>query len=251
MKKKRADELLYEHGHCGSREEGALLVMAGKVRSGKDTLIVKPSQLFEADAVLRVDSGGEFVSRGAYKLRDSLDKFAPDLRGRVAADIGASTGGFTDLMLSRGAEKVYAVDVGRGLLHWKLRSDPRVICLEGVNARTLSPEIIPEKIDVLTMDVSFISAAKLLSAADSVMKEGALAFLLVKPQFETPREDVPPGGVVTDDRVRRAALDKVCAAASGLGWHLIDASDSPLKGPKGNREYVALFRKGAAGAVSL
>ncbi len=245
MKKKRADELLYEHGHCGSREEGALLIMAGKVRSGKDSLVDKPSRLFEADAVLLVDSGGEFVSRGAYKLRDSLDKFAPDLHGRIAADVGASTGGFTDLMLSRGAEKVYAVDVGRGLLHWKLRSDPRVVCLEGVNARTLSPELVPEKVDLLSMDVSFISATKILPAADSVMKEGALAFILVKPQFEAPREDVPPGGVVTDDNVRRAALEKVCAAASALGWRLVDASDSPLKGPKGNREFVALFRKEA------
>ncbi len=251
MKKKRADELLYEHGHCGSREEGALLIMAGKVRSGKDTLVDKPSRLFEADTILLVDSGGEFVSRGAYKLRDSLDKFAPDLHGRIAADVGASTGGFTDLMLSRGAGKVYAVDVGRGLLHWKLRSDPRVVCLEGVNARTLSPELVPEKVDLLSMDVSFISATKILPAADSVMKEGALAFILVKPQFEAPREDVPHGGVVTDDNVRRAALEKVCAAASALGWRLIDASDSPLKGPKGNREFVALFRKEAVGAVSL
>ena len=244
MKKKRADELLYEHGHCASREEGALLIMAGKVRSGKDARVDKPSQLFDADTVLMVDSGGEFVSRGAYKLRDSLDRFAPDLRGRIAADVGASTGGFTDLMLSRGAEKVYAVDVGRGLLHWKLRSDPRVVCREGVNARSLSPEVVPEKVDLLSMDVSFISATKILPAADSVMKEGALAFILVKPQFEAPREDVPPGGVVTDESVRRAALEKVCAAASALGWRLIDASDSPLKGPKGNLEYVALFEKG-------
>jgi len=251
MKKKRADELLYEHGHCGSREEGALLIMAGKVRSGKDTLVDKPSRLFEADAVLLVDSGGEFVSRGAYKLRDSLDKFAPDLHGRIAADVGASTGGFTDLMLSRGAEKVYAVDVGRGLLHWKLRSDQRVVCREGVNARSLSPEVVPEKVDLLSMDVSFISATKILPAADSVMKEGALAFILVKPQFEAPREDVPPGGVVTDDNVRRAALKKVCDAASALGWRLIDASESPLKGPKGNREFVALFRKESVGTVTL
>lgn len=136
MKKKRADELLYEHGHCESRQDAALLIMAGKVRSGKDALVTKPSQEFPADTVLTVDSGNEFVSRGARKLKDALEKFAPDLAGKTAADIGASTGGFTDLMLSHGAEKVYAVDVGRGLLHWKLRSDPRVICLEGVNART-------------------------------------------------------------------------------------------------------------------
>ena len=244
MKKKRADELLYEHGHCESRQDAALLIMAGKVRSGKDALVMKPSQEFPADTVLTVDSGNEFVSRGARKLKDALEKFAPDLAGKTAADIGASTGGFTDLMLSHGAEKVYAVDVGRGLLHWKLRSDPRVICLEGVNARTLSPAEIPEPVDILSMDASFISATKILCAADSVMKPGATAFILIKPQFEAPKHDVPPGGVITDPAVRQAALDKVCTfVKENLQWTLRDVSDSPLKGPKGNLEYVAVFIK--------
>ena len=162
MKKKRADELLYEHGHCESRQEAALLIMAGKVRSSADSVVAKPSQEFPPDTVLLVDSGGQFVSRGAGKLKEALEKFAPDLTGRIAADIGASTGGFTDLMLAHGAEKVYAVDVGKGLLHWKLRSDPRVVCLEGVNARSLSAAEIPEPVDVLSMDVSFISATRIL-----------------------------------------------------------------------------------------
>ena len=242
MKKKRADELLYEHGHCDSIADAALLILEGKVRCKADALVHKASEMFPADTVLIVDSGDEFVSRGAHKLKSALEKFAPDLHGKIASDIGASTGGFTDLMLAHGAEKVYAVDVGRGLLHWKLRTDPRVVCLEGVNARNLPPDTVPGKADLLSMDVSFISATRILPAADAVLKPGALAFILVKPQFEAPKSDVPPGGVVTDPAVRQAALDKVCAAAQTLGWELIEAADSPLRGPRGNLEYVAVFR---------
>ena len=242
MKKKRADELLYEHGHCESTADAALLILEGRVRSKPDALVHKASEMFPADIVLLVDSGTGFVSRGALKLQQALEKFAPDLHGRTAVDIGASTGGFTDLMLQHGADKVYAVDVGRGLLHWKLRTDPRVVCLEGINARELPPDSVPGGADLLSMDVSFISATKILPAAHAVLKPGALAFILVKPQFEAPRQDVPPGGVVTDPAVRQAALDKVCAAAAGLGWELIEAADSPLRGPRGNLEYVAVFR---------
>ena len=245
MKKKRADELLYEHGHCDSKEEAMLLIMAGKVRSKADAVVRKPSELYPADTVLLVDHGNEYVSRGAHKLKEALQKFAPDLSGKISIDIGASTGGFTDLMLSCGAEKVYAVDVGKGLLHWKLRKDPRVICLEGVNARNLTENEIPEKADILSMDVSFISATKILPAASPLLKQGALAFILVKPQFEAPREDVPPGGVVTDLNVRLAALDKVCKMAESLNWKLIEAKDSPLKGPRGNVEFVAVFSIGS------
>ncbi|MBO4647566.1 MAG: TlyA family RNA methyltransferase [Lentisphaeria bacterium] len=241
MKKKRADELLYEHGHAESIADAAKLILEGRVRSKPDALVRKASEMFPADTVLLVDTGTEFVSRGALKLRQALKKFAPDLHGRVAVDIGASTGGFTELMLRHGAEKVYAVDVGRGLLHWKLRTDPRVVCLEGINARALPPESVPGGADVLSMDVSFISAVKILPAAAGVLKPGALAFILVKPQFEAPKQDVPPGGVVTDPAVRQAALDKVCRAAGQLGWELIEAADSPLRGPRGNLEYVAVF----------
>ncbi len=242
MKKKRADELLYEHGHCESVADAALLILEGKVRSKPDALVRKASEMFPADTVLIVDPGIGFVSRGALKLQQALDKFAPRLDGLTAIDIGASTGGFTDLMLSRGAAKVYAVDVGRGLLHWKLRTDPRVVCLEGVNARSLPPDTVPGGADLLSMDVSFISATKILPAADAVLKPGALAFILVKPQFEAPKHDVPPGGVVTDPAVRRNALEKVCNAAAALGWTLIEAADSPLRGPRGNLEMVAVFR---------
>lgn len=146
-------------------------------------------------------------------------------------------------MLSHGAEKVYAVDVGRGLLHWKLRSDPRVICLEGVNARTLSPAEIPEPVDILSMDVSFISATKILCAADSVMKPGATAFILVKPRSRHRSMTFLPAAS-SPSRGRQAALDKVCTfVKENLQWTLRDVSDSPLKGPKGNLEYVAVFIK--------
>ena len=245
MKKKRADQLLYEHGHCDSIEQAALLILEGKVRSKADSLVRKGSELFDADTVLLVDHGLEYVSRGALKLKNALLKHAPDLRGKQAVDIGASTGGFTDLMLQCGAEKVYAVDVGKGLLHWKLRTDPRVVCLEGINARNISTQEVPEKVQILSMDVSFISATKILPSASELLEEGALAFILVKPQFEAPKEDVPPGGVVTDPLVRENALRKVCSCAESLNWTLIEAADSPLKGPKGNLEFVALFRKGA------
>ena len=247
MKKKRADQLLYEHGHCDSIEQASLLILEGKVRSKADALVRKSSELFDADTVLLVDHGLEYVSRGALKLKNALLKHAPDLRGRKALDIGASTGGFTDLMLQCGAEKVYAVDVGKGLLHWKLRTDPRVVCLEGINARNISRNDVPEKVQVMSMDVSFISATKILGAASELLEEGALAFILVKPQFEAPKEDVPPGGVVTDPEVRKQALEKVCTCAKSLNLILVEAADSPLKGPKGNLEFVSLFRKGPSG----
>lgn len=246
MKKKRADHLLCESGQAESVADAAVLIMEGRVRSKPDTVVRKPSDLLPEDIALLVDGGHDFVSRGALKLRGALDKFAPDLHGRVGIDIGAATGGFTDLMLARGADKVYAVDVGRGLLHWKLRTDPHVVCLEGINARDLPPDTVPGGADVLSMDVSFISATKILPAADRTLKRGALAFVLVKPQFEAPRAAVPPGGVVTDSTVRRAALDKVCAAAAALGWRLLEAVDSPLRGLRGNLEYVAVFQAGTA-----
>lgn len=244
MKKYRADELLCLRGHCGSKEESAILIMAGKVRTSPDAVVQKPSQMLPADSPLLVDSACPYVSRGALKLKEALEKFAPDLTNMICGDVGASTGGFTDLMLSKNAAKVYAIDVGKGLLHWKLRTDERVVVREGVNARELSSQIVPEELDILVMDVSFISCTKILPAADSIMKKGALAFILVKPQFEAPKHLVPPGGVITDENIRQDCLKKVCDFVSAnLSWELLDVSDSPLKGPKGNLEFVAHFIK--------
>ena len=147
-------------------------------------------------------------------------------------------------MLSKNAAKVYAVDVGKGLLHWKLRTDERVVVCEGINGRELNKEIIPEELDILVMDVSFISCTKILPAADLLMKKACRAFILVKPQFEAPKHLVPPGGVITDENVRQDCLKKVLRfVEENLSWEVVDISDSPLKGPKGNLEFVAHFVK--------
>ena len=243
----RADELLCARGHAVSREEAAILIMEGKVRVHKDDVVKNPSRILPLDSPLLVETGEEFVSRGAGKLKNSLERLTPDLTGKVCADIGASTGGFTHLMLTKNAAKVFAVDVGKGLLHWKLRQDERVVVLEGINGKSISSEITGEYVDILTMDVSFISTTKLLANADSILKEEGIAYILVKPQFEAPREKVPPGGVVTDETTRQEALQKVCSfVAENLPWELVEVTDSPLKGPKGNLEFVAVFRKNAA-----
>lgn len=244
MKKIRADALLCERGHFETPDEAARFIMAGKVRLNPDMLLRKPSEMLSPETPLLVDSALEYVSRGAFKLVDALEKYLPDPAGLTALDIGASTGGFTDVLLRHGATRVYAADVGKGLLHGKLRNDPRVMVVEGVNARTLSEHEIPEQVDIVTMDVSFISATAILPAADGRMKAGAYAFILVKPQFEAPRKDVPPGGVVTDEKVRAAAVEKVRSHAENtLGWSCLGVEKSPIKGPRGNQEFVAVFRK--------
>ena len=241
--KKRADMLLWESGMVDSRARAQALIMAGKVRVGPDRVVAKPSEKFPVDTEFAVDAGKEFVSRGAYKLLPALDKHLPDLSGMVALDVGASTGGFTDLMLRRGAEKVYCVDSGRGQLHDKLRRDSRVVCLEKTNARYLDASLVPDAVDVVTMDVSFISATLLMAPCSRLTREGAWAFILVKPQFEAGREEVPRGGVVTDERVMRAAVEKVADyAENSLEWKFLEAIPSPIKGPKGNQEFVAVFR---------
>lgn len=242
MKKMRADQLLMERGQCDTKEEAAKLILAGRVRSHADHVIAKTSDLLPVDSPLWVDGGLEFVSRGAYKLVSALDRFLPDLSDLTALDVGASTGGFTDLMIQRGAKKVYASDVGKGLLHGRLRNDSRVIPVESVNARELSKEHIPEPVDVVTMDLSFISVTKVLPAVSRLMKEHAMAFILVKPQFEAKREDVPPGGVIVDEALRERLVNQVILfAAETLNWTSLGVEPSPIKGPKGNQEFVAVF----------
>ncbi len=245
--KKRADILLVEKGLCGSREEASRLILAGKARAGSDRLVKKPSELFDEATALSLDGKSPYVSRGAYKLLPGLNAYLPSLEGLVALDIGASTGGFSDLMLQRGAKKVYAVDVGRGQLHSKLRGDPRVVSIEKVNARRLGRDMIPEDVDVLAVDVSFISVLLVLPPASALMKEGAWAFVLVKPQFEAGRKDVGKNGVVRDESVRLACVSKVADyAAAELRWSHLATIPSPIKGPSGNQEYMLVFRKADA-----
>lgn len=241
-RKIRADLLLVEQGLAESRSAAQRAILAGQVRVGPDHVVRQSSETYPADTVLSLDSGPDFVSRGGGKLQPALDAHLPDLTGCVALDVGSSTGGFTDLMLQRGATRVYAVDVGTAQLHWKLRQDPRVVSLEQTNARYLTTEQIPEPIDIITSDVSFISVTLVLPAAAALLKPGGWAFILIKPQFEAQRHEAKKG-VVRDEAVRQRTVDEVTAfAASQLAWRCLHIYPSPLLGPKGNQEFVAVFR---------
>lgn len=247
MDKQRADQLVAERGLAESRTDAQRLIMAGRVTIGADECVRKPGQLLPVDADLRVTPADDYVSRGAYKLLAALEAFTPVLTDAVALDVGASTGGFTDVLLRRGVRRVYAVDVGYGQLHYRLRQDARVVCLERVNARQLSAEFIPEPVDVMTADVSFISLTKVLPACRPLLRPGAWAFVLVKPQFEAERHEVGKGGVVRDEAVRQRCVDGIVAFAEGtLGWQPVGVVPSPIAGPAGNREFVAAFRTPAA-----
>ena len=243
MTKIRADQLLVELGLCESRTVAQRLIMAGEVRLGPDELVRKPGQLLPDDTELLVTARQRYVSRGAFKLLAALDAFQPDLQGAVAMDLGASTGGFTEVLLEHGAVRVYAVDVGYGQLHDRLRHDARVVSLERTNARDLTAELIPEKLDVLTGDVSFISLTKVLPPCIPLLRPGAWIFVLVKPQFEAERHEIGSGGVVRDEAVRQRCVAKITAFASDeLGLSPQGTVPSPIKGPKGNQEYIAVFR---------
>ncbi len=249
-KKRRVDELLVERALAEDIDEARRLVMAGKVRTGPDSVVGRASDLLSEDTPLQVDIPCPYVSRGAFKILAAIERLAPDLSGRTAIDLGASTGGFTDLLLQKGAKRVFAVDVGSGLLHWKLRGDPRVSLLEGVNARRLEASQVTEPCQILTCDVAFISATAVLPAAAPFLAPGALAFVLVKPQFEVSRDKVGDG-VVRDPQIREDAIVGVLEfCRKQLGWELIERNPSPLKGPKGNVEEVAVFRISTSGLAS-
>ena len=218
--------------------------MAGAVVAG-EARVDKPGQLVDPALPLRVKDDAapqKYVSRGALKLEKALETFPIDPRDAVCADLGASTGGFTDLLLQRGARKVYAVDVGYGQLHPKLRGDPRVVVRERENARFLTAETVGERVDLVTGDLSFISLRLVLPAVRSILRAGGHAILLVKPQFEVGKGEVGRGGVVRDDAKRRAALDAVEAAARSLGFEVVGEAESPIEGPAGNREWLLALR---------
>jgi 23S rRNA (cytidine1920-2'-O)/16S rRNA (cytidine1409-2'-O)-methyltransferase len=225
-------------GLAESRTRAQALIMAGAVFSGEKKL-AKAGDLLAEDAPLEVRGKDHpWVSRGGIKLAQGLDSFGFDVTGAVALDVGSSTGGFTDVLLTYGAAKVYAVDVGTNQLAWKLRQDPRVIVLEQMNARHLTVEQIPEAIDIVTCDTSFISLSKVLETPLQFAKVGAKLVALVKPQFEAGREEVGKGGVVRDAAVH----ERVCAAASewvaSQGWRVLGITESPIKGPEGNVEFL-------------
>jgi 23S rRNA (cytidine1920-2'-O)/16S rRNA (cytidine1409-2'-O)-methyltransferase len=239
LKKNRVDILLQKNGLCSTIEEARKKIMAGLVRIGADFVVRNSSDMFYENTFFSIDKPCRYVSRGAFKLLPAVDKYLPNFAGRRAVDIGASTGGFTDLMLQKGAIKVYAVDVGQGQLHLRLRQDPRVVCMEKINARYFKEDSIPEKVDVLTMDVSFISVTKILPAANKVLLSHSWAFILIKPQFEAERSHVERGGVVRDKNVINDCIFKVQSfVEKELGWSRLDVMKSPILGPKGNQEHI-------------
>lgn len=237
MARTRLDALLVERGLFESRSRAAAAVMAGEVRLGEDgPRADKPGQLVQGDAQVVVKAGPGFVSRGGQKLANALDRLEIDPAGRHCLDVGASTGGFTDCLLQRGAEHVAAVDVGYGGLHWKLRNEPRVTVIERVNARSLESSMLPYRPDMIVADVSFISLAKVLPAVLGCAADRFDCLALVKPQFEVGRGRVGKGGVVRSPDDRRSALVAVGQTVRELGHTLLGYASSGLPGPAGNRE---------------
>ncbi len=243
--KSRLDQLLVDRGLVESRERAVAYVMAGKVFSGERRL-EKPGVMIAADSPLELRGRDHpWVSRGGVKLAHGLDHFAVDPEGLVALDVGASTGGFTDVLLARGASRVYAVDVGRAQLAWKLRQDPRVVTLEGLNARYLDHDHIPEPVALIVCDASFIGLATILPAGLALAAAEAYLIALIKPQFEAAREDVGQGGVIRDQAVRQAVCERVRGWLDGLaGWSVLGVTESPITGPEGNVEYLIAAHHG-------
>lgn len=239
----RLDHLVVARGLAPSRAQAESAIRAGEIfvdgvrRDKPGTLVA------EGAAVERRARAGPFVSRGGIKLAAALDAVGVVPHGLVAADIGSSTGGFTDCLLQRGASRVYAVDVGRGLLHWRLRRDPRVVVLEGRHAARLRPDDLPEAVDLATIDCSFISLSKVLPAASALVRDGGLVIALVKPQFEAGPK-AAPRGVVRDPAVHEQVLRRVIADARAIGLTPTGIVPSPLRGPRGNREFFLLAVRG-------
>ena len=239
----RADERLLRQGLAETRSQARALIMAGRVWLG-DQRIDKPGQLVPQDAELSLTRLPRFVSRGGEKLDHALRVFGVEVSGLVCADFGASTGGFTDCLLQRGALRVYAIDVGYGQLADRLRRDPRVVVMERTNARYLQE--LPEAIDLVTIDVSFISLRLVLPAARRVLRPGGLVIALIKPQFEAGRRQVGKGGIVRDSAVHRRVLETVLATANELGFASEALLRSPVRGAEGNIEFLALLRLGGS-----
>ena len=241
-KKSRLDQLLVGRGFFSSREQARRAILAGTVSVGT-RIAAKPSELLDEQTAIAVKPTRKYVGRGALKLESALGYFHIDLHGKTALDIGASTGGFTDCMLQRGAEKVYAVDVGYGQLDWKLRNDPRVIVVEKINARFLTDDHVPEPVDVCVIDVSFISLTLILPNAIALLKPDGVILALIKPQFELQRSEVGKGGIVRDPRLHQKAQDKIVAFVDDLGHVVTGIAPAAIKGADGNQEFFACIRR--------
>ena len=236
--KERLDVLLVQRGLAPSREKAKTMIMEGNVfvdQQRED----KAGSFFDVEAKIEVRGNTlRYVSRGGLKLEKAMEAFGLDLSGCVCMDIGASTGGFTDCMLQNGAAKVYAVDVGYGQFAWKLRQDPRVVCMEKTNIRYVTPDQIGEPLDFASVDVSFISLTKVLEPAKALLREGAQMVCLIKPQLEAGKGKVGKKGVVRGQGTHREVIEKVIAYARGLGFRVLHLDYSPVKGPEGNIEYL-------------
>lgn len=251
-RRERADVLVHARGLAESRSKAQALILAGEVVAGEHR-VEKPGQLLADDVALRLKSGApgspeaaelRYVSRGGLKLEKALDQFGLSPAGLVCCDLGASTGGFTDVLLQRGATRVYAVDVGYGQLHPKLRSDPRVVVHERVNARTLSPALLGESCGCAVADLSFISLKLVLPALVSLLAPGGFCVVLVKPQFEAGRAEVGKGGVVRDPAVRARVVGEIAETVRLLGLQLVGTTESPIVGPAGNHEFLLAAQRG-------
>lgn len=239
MKSERADILLVARGLCESREQAKRLILAGEVRSG-GRVLDKPGAKLAADAPLEVAEKPRYVGRGGFKLEGALDAFGIDPAGWVCLDVGASTGGFTDCLLQRGASRVHAVDVGTNQLVWKLRSDPRVVVKEQFNARHMTPADIGEAVRLAVMDLSFISLTKVLPAVFPVLGDGGEVVCLIKPQFELERDDISKGGIVRDPVLHERAVAKIRDFVTGVAGHRwLGVVPSPITGTDGNQEFLA------------
>ena len=239
----RADVFLVNHGFASSRAEAQAAIRAGLVEADGQK-VTKAAQQLHATMNISYQPAHPYVSRGGVKLSAALAQFGLSPEGRVCLDVGASTGGFTQVLLERGAMRVYALDVGHGQLHPKLRSDPRVVAIDGLNARDLTAARIPESPRAITADVSFISLKLALPAALHLAAQDAWAVLLVKPQFEVGRRGISKSGVVKDDALRESALAEVTGWVKSQGWSVLGSMESPIAGGEGNREYLLAARRG-------
>ena len=251
MKKQRLDQLVFERGFTESRERAKTTIMSGLVFVNGQRLD-KPGTAVDPEAVIEVRGDAlPFVSRGGFKLDKALKVFPVDPAGKVCIDCGASTGGFTDVLLQHGAAKVYAVDVGYGQLAWSLRNDPRVVSMERTNVRYLTPEQIPELLDLAVMDLSFISLRLILPAVFPLLKNDAAVVCLIKPQFEAGREEVGKKGVVRDPQVHLHVLERFLEFVPEIGFSVQGLDFSPIRGPEGNIEYLGYLRKGTYPALDV
>jgi len=241
--RKRLDLLLVERGLVASRERARAVILAGQVRVEGQVVSKAGTAVPEAAAIDLAVPDHPYVGRGGLKLAHALDVFGIPVEGRRGLDIGASTGGFTDVLLQRGAADVIALDVGHNQLDWKIRNDPRVLVREGVNARSLRPADVPHRVDIVTIDVSFISLGHILPEVPKVLAPGADVVALVKPQFEAGRDDVGKGGIVSDPAVHEAVVAKVTAEAEALGFERCAVTPSPITGATGNREFLMHLRR--------